>query len=572
MAYIKKFIILNELEPGWGGVLKLESNAEAAGSVKLKRADEVTVIISADGKVTVAKPVNGVFKLPSSSFAETHCLILAGNKAVAYGSTKSDKKSCLSLQNYNINRENEINAREYRGDKEAKTPRYGRAPSERNVTEIRGENAGAAKDVRNIPAYGEGRFESGFEENGVPDSNIRGAFADHAAKFEDDAKDNYGRFESGFEENDVPDSGIRGAFADRAAKLEDDAKDNYGRFESGFEENDVPDSNIRGAVVDRAAKLEDDAKDNYGRFESGFEENDVPDLEICGTADDRAAKFEDGRKDNRGGFEENDVLKKTYNGCRDGVSAEFENAENDGFLSAASDSGTETRGENDSKQVGGDGIVNCDKESFVSQNGDNQSKYVNKRRFIEKSRIKPNVCATVSDRTDIDRAERAAEKTTVSDGVCAQSSASENPIQRIDGTASDGVHARSNAENSRRNPSLVMDDGISYEGDNFYLAVKPQLDEMFVCYPSEDVLNNLVPYSRWIKVAVEDDYYVVGIISDPQGTPEFICYGIHGNFLLKPPEEIRGLSEWLPLDLTKKDGEGYWIIYQSAITGKCVRE
>lgn len=116
----------------------------------------------------------------------------------------------------------------------------------------------------------------------------------------------------------------------------------------------------------------------------------------------------------------------------------------------------------------------------------------------------------------------------------------------------------------------VLDEGIRYDGTNFYLAVKPQLDELFVRYPSEPTLNSIVPNSRWVRVDAPDGYYVVGVLYD-LSSPSFICYGIPSAFQKQPPPEIADVAVWLPLSLDKRDGDGYWVIYQSAVDGKCVR-
>lgn len=116
----------------------------------------------------------------------------------------------------------------------------------------------------------------------------------------------------------------------------------------------------------------------------------------------------------------------------------------------------------------------------------------------------------------------------------------------------------------------AFDSGLEYQGSNFYLAVKPQLDEMFICYPREEKLERAVANSKWVKVDCENDYYVVGIIYEID-EPQYICYGIPGNYNIKPPEEIEELCDWVPLDSSNKFGEGYWMIFQNAENGKCVR-
>lgn len=120
-----------------------------------------------------------------------------------------------------------------------------------------------------------------------------------------------------------------------------------------------------------------------------------------------------------------------------------------------------------------------------------------------------------------------------------------------------------------RNP-FVFDDGVRYDGTNFYLAVKPQLDELFVCYPPEKELNDLVPDSKWVHVDADGDYYVVGLIYDSSAVA-YICYGIPFSRYSAPPDELLDVSVWLPVDRADESGRGYWVIYQSAVDGKCLR-
>lgn len=117
----------------------------------------------------------------------------------------------------------------------------------------------------------------------------------------------------------------------------------------------------------------------------------------------------------------------------------------------------------------------------------------------------------------------------------------------------------------------VLRGGVTYDGTNFYQAIKPQLDEMFVRYPAEERLNAVVPNSKWVRIDVDDDdYYVLGVLFD-LSEPTFICYGIPGVRTVAPPSEIADVSVWLPLDNAHSDGAGFWVIYQSAHNGKCIR-
>lgn len=112
---------------------------------------------------------------------------------------------------------------------------------------------------------------------------------------------------------------------------------------------------------------------------------------------------------------------------------------------------------------------------------------------------------------------------------------------------------------------LVMSEWTKYDGNNFYYAVKPQIDEMFVCYPEEKTLCDAVPNSKWVRIDVKDGYYVVGVLFN-EDAPSFICYGVPSPQKSEPPKELQNACVWLPV------GEGgYWIIYQSARNGEIVK-
>ena len=111
-------------------------------------------------------------------------------------------------------------------------------------------------------------------------------------------------------------------------------------------------------------------------------------------------------------------------------------------------------------------------------------------------------------------------------------------------------------------------DSVRFDGSNFYLSVKPQLDEIFVCYPEEELLNNLVPNSKWAHISTPDGYYVVGLVLDGDSV-SYICYGVPSTDRNMPPQEIAELAVWLSDG--GSEGKGYWLIYQDALTGKCLK-
>lgn len=122
------------------------------------------------------------------------------------------------------------------------------------------------------------------------------------------------------------------------------------------------------------------------------------------------------------------------------------------------------------------------------------------------------------------------------------------------------------AENEQ-NDVFALSEWTKYDGNNFYYAVKPQIDEMFVCYPLEDRLCDAVPNSKWVHVDTGDGYYVVGVLFNEE-EPSFICYGVPSPAKTQPPKELQNACVWLPVG---DEGSGYWIIYQSARNGEIVK-
>ena len=135
-------------------------------------------------------------------------------------------------------------------------------------------------------------------------------------------------------------------------------------------------------------------------------------------------------------------------------------------------------------------------------------------------------------------------------------------------TETKGEKGRTMAENEGGEVGAFSLDTVRFDGTNFYLSVKPQLDEIFVCFPECDDLEGVVPNSKWAKIQVEDGFYVVGLILDGE-VVRYISYGVPATKNSCPPSEIRDVAVWL--DDGKKEGKGYWVIYQDATTGQCLK-
>ncbi len=116
-----------------------------------------------------------------------------------------------------------------------------------------------------------------------------------------------------------------------------------------------------------------------------------------------------------------------------------------------------------------------------------------------------------------------------------------------------------------------IDETTPPQTDDFYHLIKGQLDDLFETYPMHEQLMGIVPDSKWVRVDYENNgkEYVVGLIYDGD-TIKYICYGVPGMYSKMPPENLQAYSQWLPVDLSDPEGEGYWVMYQDAVSGDSV--
>lgn len=117
--------------------------------------------------------------------------------------------------------------------------------------------------------------------------------------------------------------------------------------------------------------------------------------------------------------------------------------------------------------------------------------------------------------------------------------------------------------------SAFVDEENGGEKGTYYERIKPQIERLFEEFNEEKSLSEVVPDSRWVKIKYDgDDYYVVGVIYD-KNRPLYICYGVEGRYGEKP-EKIGDYCSFIPYSIFNLKGDGYWVMYQSAISGKCL--
>ncbi len=104
----------------------------------------------------------------------------------------------------------------------------------------------------------------------------------------------------------------------------------------------------------------------------------------------------------------------------------------------------------------------------------------------------------------------------------------------------------------------------------YYLKVKEELDRLFTDYPEEDCLKGTLPESRWVKIDYGSGYYLVGV-AEEKGKPKYICYGLPAKYSSTPPAELAGHCTFIPLSIFEMKGDGFWMLFQDAETGECLR-
>ena len=129
---------------------------------------------------------------------------------------------------------------------------------------------------------------------------------------------------------------------------------------------------------------------------------------------------------------------------------------------------------------------------------------------------------------------------------------------------------KSKTDDSRDEIKIGDDDGENLDAP-YYRTAKTRLDEIFLRFPEEPTLSRIIPESRWARVNYSSGkFYVVGLIKE-NGKEKYLCYGVPAKYSPKPPKELKGYCSFVPLSFFDMKGDGYWMMFQSAITGDCVK-
>ncbi len=104
----------------------------------------------------------------------------------------------------------------------------------------------------------------------------------------------------------------------------------------------------------------------------------------------------------------------------------------------------------------------------------------------------------------------------------------------------------------------------------FFEQVKLELEQLFLKFPAEEDLEKCFFDSKWVKINYsENKYYVVGVIKE-FGKEKYVCYGVPDKYSKTPPKELAGYCTFIPKSIFNAFGDGYWIMFQDALSGKCI--
>ena len=132
-------------------------------------------------------------------------------------------------------------------------------------------------------------------------------------------------------------------------------------------------------------------------------------------------------------------------------------------------------------------------------------------------------------------------------------------------TAQTGVDAKEDGDATRVLHPFTTD------SDGYYLSVKAEMDALMQKYPKDDTLKGAFCCSEWIRVKGEADnpQYLVGVVYE-EGKAKYVCYALSAKDRNNPPAEIREACTFVPTT-PFSDSEGFFVIFQSASTGECIK-
>ncbi len=112
--------------------------------------------------------------------------------------------------------------------------------------------------------------------------------------------------------------------------------------------------------------------------------------------------------------------------------------------------------------------------------------------------------------------------------------------------------------------------GKESQNTPFYITAQRELETIFDNFPAYDNLKCYFPDSKWVQIPYDNNrFYVVGLIKEDK-KEKYICYGVPEKYSLEPPKDLKGYCTFIPLSIFDMQGDGFWMMFQDAVTGECV--
>ena len=157
----------------------------------------------------------------------------------------------------------------------------------------------------------------------------------------------------------------------------------------------------------------------------------------------------------------------------------------------------------------------------------------------------------------------------------------ENGYESIEfSKAGENAHAQGAAQDphTQERPDSAANgnaDGVLHafktDSDGYYASVKYEIDKLFGKYPRDTTLDKAFSRSEWARVkgSAKDPQYLVGVIYE-DGKAKYICYALAATDKDDPPDEIKNVCTYVPASVFDDD-RGFFVIFQSAATGECIK-
>ena len=105
----------------------------------------------------------------------------------------------------------------------------------------------------------------------------------------------------------------------------------------------------------------------------------------------------------------------------------------------------------------------------------------------------------------------------------------------------------------------------------YYETIRREAEQLLRDYEHERFLESFIEESSFVRIPFDEagHYYVFGVVSE-DGQPKYICFAVPEPYRETPPETLRGFTQFVPRDPLRPYGDGYFMMFQSAVSGRTI--